>query len=124
MDFKTIILVIVTIIVLYLLYSYYASANDATLVNMHDARTLKVITANQLPNGATSDYTFSIWFYINDWNYRFGETKVIFGRVDQNNDPAPSVTLGPTNNNITVTLATYPTNTSAGNACNNAFLFY
>lgn len=109
MQVRTILLAIVVVVILYVLYSYYASSNSTTLVKMHDARTLQVINANKLPAGSTADYTYSIWFYINDWNYRFGETKVIFGRVDQNNDPAPSVTLAPSNNNLTVTLATYPT---------------
>lgn len=112
MDVKKIILAIVVILVLYFLYSYFASSNEATLVKMHDAKTLQVISPDKLPSGITSDYTFSIWFYINDWNYRFGETKVIFGRVDDNNDPSPSVTLAPSNNNLTVTLATYPTNST------------
>lgn len=90
---------------------YFFSTSATTLVTTHDARSLDIISANKLPAGASSDYTYSIWFYINDWNYRFGESKVMFGRVDQNNDPSPSVTLAPSKNDVNVTLAVYPSNT-------------
>lgn len=111
---QTIILTIVAIVVLYFVFKYYFSKHgDTVLVDSHDARSYQVISASSLPAGASANYTFSIWFYINDWNYRFGETKVMFGRVDQNNDPAPSVTLAPSNNNLSVTLATYPTTQGA-----------
>lgn len=115
MNRNRIIIGVIIIITIYLLYLYFQDSSDTTLVSTHDARKLKVVSGSNLPNGASIDYTYSIWFYVNDWNYRFGETKVIYGRTDQNNDPAPSVTLAPSTNNLTVTLATYPTSGSNAN---------
>jgi hypothetical protein len=115
-DFKTIGLILVVIIILYLVYEYYfKKKSDTTLVSSHDARQHEVISASSLPSGSSANYTFSLWFYINDWNYRFGESKVMFGRVDQNNDPAPSVTLSPSTNDLNVSLAVYPTTNTNGN---------
>lgn len=112
MNLQRILLIVVVLIIIYLVYYYFfRKTDDKTLVSKHDAKVLQVIDANTLPVGAStsSDYTFSIWFYINDWNYRFGETKVIYGRVDTNNEPSPSVTLGASTNDLNVTVATYPT---------------
>ena len=108
MNIKNIIIAIIIIFVLYKLYKYYFSDNSVNLINTHDARIPEVIKPNKLPKGVTSDYTYSIWFYINDWNYRFGETKVMFGRTDENNNASPSVTLAPSNNDLAVTMALYP----------------
>lgn len=112
MNTRNIVIGIVLVVLVYILYMYFFSSNATTLIKTHDARSLDIISANKLPAGVTADYTYSIWFYINDWNYRFGESKVIFGRVDQNNDPSPSVTLAPSNNDLNVTLAVYPNETT------------
>lgn len=110
MNTQTIVLGVVVILLLYLVYVYFvASSGQTTLVNYHDATQQTSISASSLPAGATANYTFSIWFYINEWNYRYGEKKVIFQRNDVNNDPAPSVYLDPTTNNLHVSLATYNT---------------
>jgi hypothetical protein len=58
---------------------------------------------------------------VNDWNYRYGENKVIFGRMGSNSvsgggsiagvsgtDPCPAVVLGGVENNISVSLGCYP----------------
>lgn len=119
MNYRTIILSIVVILVLYFLYVYLFSDNtQTTMVTSHNAKTTKVISASSLPINNSTNYTYSIWMYINDWDYRYGQTKVVFGRTDSNNDPSPSVTLHPSINNLDVTLATYPvdsTNASQSN---------
>jgi hypothetical protein len=86
-----------------------------TLTGLTSAQTMQKIEANNLaaPSsfGNTSNFTYSIWFYIDDWNYRFGEPKVIFGRMAGGNGekhPCPSVLLGPVQNDINVSLAVYP----------------
>lgn len=109
MDVKKIVIGVVILVLLYLVYTYFfsSSAGQTTLVNMHDATKYQVIPATSLPGGNSTDYTYSIWLYINDWNYRYGESKVIFGRLDSNNEPAPSMTLDPINNNLNVSLAVY-----------------
>ena len=108
MNTHTIVLGVVTVLLLYFVYAYFfASSNQTTLVNYHDATQQMSISASSLPSGATTNYTFSIWTYINEWNYRYGEDKVIFQRSDANNDPAPKVYLDATTNNLNVSLATY-----------------
>ena len=111
MNTHTIVLGVVIVLLIYLVYVYFISnSNQTTLVNYHDATQQMSISASSLPSGSTSNYTFSIWFYINEWNYRYGENKVIFQRSDSNNDPAPQVYLDSTTNNLHVSLATYGEN--------------
>jgi hypothetical protein len=110
MNTKTIIFTVIVLVVLYFAYYYFfSSKTDQMLVKMNDARAQKVISAGSLPSGASSNYTFSIWVFVNDWNYRYGQSKVIFARKDQDGGVAPMVEFTPSVNNIHVTLATYPT---------------
>lgn len=107
-NLHTIILTIVTLLVLYLVYMYFFSNSATTLVKMQDARGQSTVSPSSLQSGTTSDYTFSIWFYINDWNYRIGQDKVIFERrATSENKACPSVSLGANTNNLTVTIETY-----------------
>ena len=65
-----------------------------------------------------SNFTYSIWFYIDDWNYRYNESKVLFGRMSSpsagsgagsmpgvsGKDPCPLVSFGTINNNLIAAL--------------------
>ena len=114
MDVHKIVLGVVIVLLIYFVYLYFfAKSNQSTLVSYHDATQQMSISASSLPAGATTNYTFSVWFYINEWNYRYGEEKVIFQRSDANNDPAPKVYLDPTTNNLQVSLATYQSNSTS-----------
>ena len=114
MEVKSIILVVI-IIVLLIIVVRYIMKDVNTLTGLTSAQTMQQIEASNLaaPSsyGNTSNFTYSIWFYIDDWNYRYGEPKVIFGRMaggTGEKHPCPSVVLGPIQNNIDVSLAVYP----------------
>jgi len=113
MNVKNVIITIVVIVMIYILYSYFfgGSKSSTKLIHMHDARQSDVISPSTLPSNTSTDYTYSVWFFISDWNYRLGEPKVIFGRTDSNNDPSPSVFLSPSINNIHISMAVYPSQT-------------
>jgi hypothetical protein len=62
-------------------------------------------------SGNTGNFTYSIWCYIDDWNYRYGEEKVVFGRMVSGSNPlqpCPSVILGALENNLIVSLTVFP----------------
>lgn len=111
---RNIIMFIILTIVVILIYSYFFEDNRESKLSrsVRDATTMKIISAKDFASSTNTNYTYSIWFYVKDWNYRFGEPKIIFGRTDNNNDPAPSVILTPSLNNINVSLAVYPTKES------------
>ena len=114
MEVKNIILFVI-IIVLLMIVIRYIMQDVNTLSGLIPAQTMITIQPSNLASSAnygnTSNYTYSIWFFVEDWNYRYGEPKVIFGRMTSGTgqkEPCPSVTLGPIQNNIIVSLAVYP----------------
>jgi hypothetical protein len=115
MEFKNLLLFVIIIILLIIVFGYI-SRDINTLTGLTEATTLQKIDATDLDssNSNSSNFTYSIWFYIDDWNYKYGKPKVIFGRMTpgtkaDTNEPCPSVVLGATQNNIIVSLAVFPT---------------
>ena len=108
MEFQNIIILVVIIILLIIVINYVVSDVSA-LTGLVEATTLQKIESGDLDNSNNSNFTYSIWFYIDDWNYRYGEEKVVFGRMIQGNSttmiPCPTVVLGANQNDITVSLA-------------------
>jgi len=115
MEVKTILLIVIIVVLIYLVYKYVLKANN-TLTGIVSAKTSQQVSAGSLASsttetGASSNFSYSIWMFIDDWNYRYGEPKIVFGRMATGNgtkEPCPSVTLGPVENNIIVTMAVYP----------------
>jgi hypothetical protein len=96
-------------------------SNTNTLQGIQNGKTLSKIEASTLATNGTNvpatNFAYSIWFYVNDFNYRHGEPKVIFGRMDTpsvagsgsvtgipGTNPCPLVVLGAYENNIEVSL--------------------
>lgn len=124
MGVLSIVLTIAIIVLIIILLKYWLS-DPYTLQNVQSAEIASTIKASSLATtgsgGSSSNFTYSIWFFINDWNYRYGEPKVIFGRMgspsDSGNgsvqginglDPCPAVVLGATENNVSVSVGCYP----------------
>lgn len=114
MEGKNILLFVIIIILLIIVIRYIMSDIN-TLTGLSSSKTMQKIEFNDLASSAgpgnTSNFTYSIWFFIDDWNYRYGEPKVIFGRMTTGTgekQPCPSVALGPIQNNIVVSLAVFP----------------
>lgn len=124
MDGKSILTTIFILIVLYIVISYIVQDTNK-LTDIQNGQTMTKIDASSLVKNSTSsnasNFTYSIWFYVEDWNYRYGEPKVLFGRmgaVSQNDsgsvagisgrDPCPAVVFGPVENNIFVSLGVFP----------------
>jgi len=124
MNALSIVITIVVIVLLFMLLKYLFT-DPYTLQGIQDGKTTSTINASSLAsNGSdvpSSNFAYSVWFYVNDWNYRYGEPKVIFGRMGAKSgngkgsikgvsglDPCPAVVLGAVQNNISVSLGCYP----------------
>ena len=114
MEVKSILIFVVIIVLVIIIFKWVLSDIN-TLTSLTSAKTMQKIEAADLASSTTSgnsaNFTYSMWFYIEDWNYRYGEPKVIFGRMTSGTgtkEPCPSVVLGPIQNNIMVSLAVYP----------------
>ena len=75
MEWQTILWIILTIILLYTII-YYVTKDRSTLnKNVTAGNLMTTITPSSADTYNSSNFTYSVWFYINDWNYRYGERK-------------------------------------------------
>lgn len=76
----SLLLIIVFIIIIYILvkivYWIYESLNPLTYLT--SAKKSQVVASDSL--GQSSNFTYSVWFYINDWTYRRKQQKILFVR--------------------------------------------
>ena len=63
----------------------YIMTDPNTLSGLTDGTVSTQITSDNLAQKddgvPDSNFAYSIWFYINDWNYRYGEPKILYGRM-------------------------------------------
>ena len=119
------IVITIVVIVLILILLRYIFVDPYTLTSIQNGQTASTINSSTLAtNGSdipSSNFAYSVWFYVNDWNYRYGEPKVIFGRMGALSndgsgsiegvngiDPCPAVILGAIENNIQISLGCFP----------------
>jgi hypothetical protein len=122
MDIKNVFVIIIILLLLYVVIRFLFKSNN-TLTQLSDGTKMQTVAAQELAVGAipnSTNFTYSIWFYIEDWNYKYGDSKVLFGRMSETsskqtkgastfgNDPCPLVVLGETENNLDISLTCYP----------------
>ena len=115
----------IAIVVLIIMLVKYFLSNTNSLSTVQNGQNSSTISASSLATNSSgapdSNFAYSVWFYVNDWNYRYGEPKVVFGRMGALSDasggsisgisgldPCPSVVLGAIENNLIVSLGCYP----------------
>lgn len=118
-------LIIFIIILIYFTIMYFMKPSNTLSSTVSNAQTQVIIPASKLVggnNGTSSNFAYSVWFYINDWNYNYGKPKVLFGRLNpggsdpsgntqsgvQNvygTNPCPLVVLGAVENNLGIVLS-------------------
>lgn len=100
--------VLVVLLVIYVII--HLLSKPSKLISMSKGNEEQTISAAKLKNSTNSyDYTYSMWFYVDDWNYKFGQDKILWSRQDANNKAGPEVSLGEMQNDITISMACYPT---------------
>jgi hypothetical protein len=107
-------LLIVIIVIIYLVYTYVFSTK-LHLSGLKSATQSVTVDANRLPGNKTSNnYAYSIWFNVNNWQYRLTDKKILLNRGSKNTDSEsnPLITLAAYENNININIATYPASKS------------
>ena len=113
---------IVVLIIMIVRYMFYSSN---VLTSIANGKTASTINASQLPNNATgsapTNFTYSMWVFIDNWSYRYGQPKIILGRMGGSSsssgasgiqgiygaDPCPVIALGAVENTVTCALSCY-----------------
>jgi len=60
-------------------------------------------------NSNSNNYAYSVWFYVTDWSYRLSEPKDLLIRGGAAGTANPRITLAPYENNLTISVNTFPT---------------
>ena len=123
-----IIFILILLVVLLIVYLIrYTMGNTNTLQSaVKSGQDMTTFTAKSLASSDTpsSNFSYSIWFYVNDWNYQYGKPKVLFGRMGtasatvdpltgiSGTDPCPLVKLGNLENSVEINLSCYSTTDS------------
>ena len=103
-----VITVIVCVLILYLVISlWFGSATH--LSSLNDGTKELQISSNKLSSGKgrVTNFAYSVWFYVNDWNYKFGQPKIIFERMGPKGQVSPQVSFDSFENNLAIKLALF-----------------
>jgi hypothetical protein len=133
MKVQSIVMVIVILLLLYVVMKYVL--NDAnTMTGLMSGTEVQKIVAKDLAKDDSglhmTNFAYSIWYYIDDWNYNYEKTKVLFGRTPQgsfpgdtspmNMYPCPAVVFTPNTNDLMVFLET-STTASTSSTCDPSY---
>lgn len=83
MEWQTVFWIVVILILIYVIYRYFTK--DVNMLNQSVSAgnvmtTISPASFSSNDDFGSSNFTYSVWFYIEDWNYRFGETKDLIAR--------------------------------------------
>jgi len=104
---------IVLVIALILTLNYVAAylLKTTYLTNFLSGKSSAVVSSSSLNKSGRNNsvnYAYSIWLYIDDWTYRYGEDKIIYarGELDKQTNkisyPCPSLSLGSIENTLNI----------------------
>ena len=96
MNYLTILGIIVIVIISYYIIKYLFSGG--TLTSTSSAKKTITISSDNVAN--TANFTYSIWFYIDNWNYKFGIDKTILTKGNKNVE----INLGKEENNLNIAI--------------------
>jgi len=105
MNFKHILLGVIIVIILYLIYTFvFKDSTSNTLYSGGNAKNQVKIDASSLPGNKSSvNFTYSIWIYVDNWQYRYGTKKVIYSRK-AGTVVSPEVSLGAATNDLMINM--------------------
>ena len=110
MDVKQIvIMVFIGLVVIYLIINAFSKTTELT--KMATAKKGQLIKADKMKNvNNSSNFTYSMWLFVDDWNYLFGEEKTVLDRSN-----SPTVLLGDKPNTLIVNMNYYNSGKNASN---------
>ena len=84
MEISRILMIVAVIVLVFFLIRYVVAVNSTTLSSLNDATSSVIIPATSLTTDSSgssaTNFTYSLWIYISDWSYRYGQNKVILTR--------------------------------------------
>ena len=127
--------ILLFILILFLIY-WFLFRNKSKTVGLkeknvipyiHDLKIEKTINQREIPDSSQgNEYNINFWLFINDYNYKYNDRKVIFYKGDRNNieQSNPFVYLKPKENTLVVRIGLQTLNESSNpnNMINNSMI--
>ncbi len=89
-------LVVLLLLLIYVIIQILNPTNKIS--SMNEGWNEIVVDSSQLKEVShSSNFTYSLWFYVNDWNDKYNKEKILMDRQG-----APKITLGNTQNDINI----------------------
>ena len=99
MNYSNVFIVLILLILFYvLLTKVFTSGGLTSLISSQE---LQTIQGNTVSFEGSRNKSYSIWVYVDDWNYRYGSKKIILQRTTENG-LGLEVSLGPHSNDLIV----------------------
>lgn len=110
---KTIITLLIIALIVWLLW-YLFFSNKNSIHTCQDGTKSKTIKAEKLSGKkGSSNFTWSIWFYVSDWHHNLGKKKILLQRTSHGHNTSadphsgqPLIYLDPYENNLSVVINT------------------
>ena len=96
--------------------SWWSTTTGDQLPSIKDAKIIQTIPSSNSSQNSSA-YGYQFWMYITDWNYKFGQDKIVFSRSDPSNKLVsnPLVVLHPTDNSLKISISVYPNEKTSKN---------
>ena len=126
MSYKTLLFIFLILILIYIVFRYVYSDVTTLSSTLNDGTSMITIPASSLAGSSSgviaTNYTYSIWYYIEDWNLNYGNPKILFANMNSAAgtpdlstlasinalNPSPALVFGPTSNDLYVSLTVFP----------------
>ena len=115
------IIITVVVVLLVIIIIRWLMGDSSKIDGLKDAKVVTKIQPEDLEQANAANYAYSAWFYVDDWSYRYGEPKIVLGRLDSDLNPSPSIVLGAIENNLKIETTVYPnaeSSTASTHTCN------
>ena len=103
----TIIMMVVMFVLLYMVYYYYISKNSMLMAAVTSGKQVTIIDGSKIDSGSSSvggvvNFSYSVWFNINDWNDGYGLPKPLFQKMNPGTDPTINVYFDSNQNDLKI----------------------
>jgi len=109
MVLKTVLIVVAILLAIYLIVWMFSS-KAFKISGMQSGEKETIVAAADMPGNGSNNFTYSTWFFVKDWNYRYGESKSIIKTTNAQGDQLIGIDLAPNENNVNIQISCYGSN--------------
>lgn len=109
MDIKQIVIGFIILLAIIWVYRYFfLDPTSSSLLDYGDGKDTVNISHTKLSgNASATDFTYSFWINVDDWNYKLAEKKNIIKRLGNDGNSSPEIYLKPYTNDLVIELDMY-----------------